>query len=97
MFFFVLEGSAKHRYEIYPDYKGNRIKTGSKLEQAEKVSKSREEIYILSQHLPISFTKAVNYECDDVISTLCENMKDEELIVVSDDSDFIQLLQKDYK
>jgi 5'-3' exonuclease len=48
------------------------------------------------QHLPITTCKAGHYEADDVIATLCENMKAEDLTVLSNDSDYIQLLQRGY-
>jgi 5'-3' exonuclease len=48
------------------------------------------------QHFPITVTRASNYEADDLIGTLCENMRDEDLTVLSNDSDYIQLLQRGY-
>jgi len=50
----------------------------------------------LMQHLPITVCRAANYEADDVIATLCDNMRDEDLTVLSNDSDYIQLLQRGY-
>jgi hypothetical protein len=48
------------------------------------------------QHLPITTCRAANYEADDVVATLCENMRTEDLTVLSNDSDYIQLLQRGY-
>jgi 5'-3' exonuclease len=48
------------------------------------------------QHFPITVARASNYEADDLIGTLCENMRDEEVTVLSNDSDYIQLLQRGY-
>src|SRR5690606_32461613 len=50
----------------------------------------------LIKKLPITSIRAANYECDDLIASLCDDMKDEELTVLSNDSDFIQLLQRGY-
>jgi 5'-3' exonuclease len=48
------------------------------------------------KYLPVTIARAANYECDDVIGTLCDNLKDEDVTVLSGDSDFIQLLQRGY-
>jgi 5'-3' exonuclease len=96
--FFVLEGHPQFRYDLYPEYKANRIiKTASKKDTYEKFNNSKREIIRLLNHLPITRARASAYECDDVIATLCENMKDESLIIISNDSDYIQLLQRDYR
>jgi 5'-3' exonuclease len=96
--FFVLEGHPQFRYDLYADYKANRItKRASKEEEMNKFYASTSEAIRLLQYLPITIAKAAHYECDDTIATLCENMKDEEIVVLSSDSDYIQLLQRDYK
>lgn len=96
--FFVLEGHPQFRYDLFADYKANRIiKEASKKEQKEKFTKDSQVIIALMQHMPITLCKAGNYEADDVIATLCDNMRDEELTVLSNDSDYIQLLQRGYK
>lgn len=96
--FFVLEGRPQFRYDLYPEYKANRlIKTGEKTSSREKVHKAFPEIIRLLKYLPITTAKAEHYECDDTISALAEDLKDEEVIIISNDTDFIQLLQKGYK
>lgn len=95
--FFVLEGHPIHRYNLYPEYKANRlIKTASRLEACEIFNIQREIILSVIKYLPLTIIKAENYECDDVIGTLAENLKDEDVTILSSDSDFIQLLQKGY-
>lgn len=95
--FFVLEGHPKFRHTLYSEYKANRlIKEASKQESRQFFFDSVDLILPLLQHLPITICKAADYEADDVISTLCESLKDEDLTVLSSDSDFIQLLQKGY-
>lgn len=98
--FFVLEGHPQFRYDLFADYKAHRI-----VKQAEAKSqkttetffKTKDIIVPLMQHLPIATVRAANYEADDVVATLCENMKTEDLTVLSNDSDYIQLLQRGYQ
>ncbi len=95
--FFVLEGRPQFRYDLFADYKANRIiKEASRKENNETFFKTKDIILPLLQHLPITICRAADFEADDVISTLCENMKNESLTVLSNDSDYIQLLQRDY-
>lgn len=96
--FFVLEGHPQFRYDLFSDYKANRIvKTAANPKSNERFFKAKNIITSLIHHLPITACRAANYEADDVIATLCENMKDEDLTVISNDSDYIQLLQRGYK
>jgi 5'-3' exonuclease len=96
--FFVLEGHPQFRYDLFADYKANRIvKRAAKQEVQIKFNRNKDIIVPLMQCLPITTCRAANYEADDVIATLCENMKDEDLTVLSNDSDYIQLLQRGYK
>lgn len=95
--FFVLEGHPQFRYDLFADYKANRlVKQASKKDTMDKFHRSKREIVRLMQYLPITTARAANYECDDVIATFCEDMKAEDLTVLSNDSDYIQLLQRGY-
>lgn len=95
--FFVLEGHPKHRYDLLPSYKSNRIvKTAEKQEKKDKFFIKQGQILDLASHMPITFAKADDYECDDVIAALANNLKDEKIDIISNDSDFIQLLQLNY-
>ena len=95
--FFVLEGHPQFRYDLFGDYKANRIiKQASRQEANDKFLNAKDIIVPLIQHLPITTCRATNYEADDLIGTLTENMKDEDLTVISNDSDYIQLLQRGY-
>jgi 5'-3' exonuclease len=97
--FWILEGRPQFRYDLFPAYKANRItkKASTSQDKIDKFEFSRNEIIRLMQYLPITIARAENYEADDVIATLCENMKDEDLSVISGDGDFVQLLQRGYK
>lgn len=98
--FFVLEGHPQFRYDLFADYKANRIiklaETKSK-ESNERFLRTKDIIVPLMQYLPITTCRAANYEADDVVATLCENMQAEDLTVLSNDSDYIQLLQRGYQ
>lgn len=95
--FFILEGHPQFRYDLYSDYKANRlIKTASRQEDQDRVNNSRDTILSMLLHLPITQARARAYECDDVIASLCEDLKTEELTIVSSDTDYIQLLQRGY-
>ena len=96
--FVIDEGHPQFRHDLYPEYKANRIvKTASKQEAKEQFTQSKDEIVRLLRLMPITYAQSPNYEADDVIGTLAENMKDEDITVLSGDSDFIQLLQRGYK
>jgi len=93
--FFVLEGHSLFRYGLYPEYKANRIiKYGSKKDLMVRFNTQKTEIIRLLKYFPITTIWAKDFECDDVIASLCLDMKDEDITVISNDSDFIQLLQR---
>ena len=95
--FAVLEGHPQFRYDLYANYKANRlIKTASRSNNQLKISEAKEVIMALLPHLPITLAKADKYEADDTIASLCDNLKEEDLSIISGDSDFIQLLQRGY-
>lgn len=95
--FFVLEGHPQFRYDLFADYKANRIiKLASRQEANEKFLAAKDIVLPLLNYLPITIVRAASYEADDVVATLCENMKAEDLTVLSNDSDYIQLLQRGY-
>lgn len=95
--FAVLEGRPQFRYDLYNEYKANRIiKIASRQEANKKFLQAKEIILFLIKYLPITICCAGNYEADDVIGSLSENMKEENITVISNDSDYIQLLQRHY-
>lgn len=91
--FFVLEGHPQFRYDLFPDYKANRI---VKQASRQEIHQKFDIIVDLLKHLPITLCRASNYECDDVVATLVDNLRSEDVTVLSNDSDYIQLLQKGY-
>lgn len=96
--FCCLEGAHNFRYDLFPDYKANRlIKNASKQEEKEKLNKQRDIIATLLKHLPITTVWADGFEADDIVASLVEDLKEEEVVIISGDTDFIQLLQKGYQ
>jgi 5'-3' exonuclease len=97
----VREGHPSFRYELLPEYKANRIiKTAAptKSDISRAKSKARfdaayPEICRLMKFLPVSSARHSQYEADDVIGSLAEDLKDEDVVVVSGDSDLVQLCQ----
>jgi len=94
--FFILEGKDNFRKHIYSKYKQNRIVKNASI-QNNTFNDQKNIILDLIKFLPIIRVKADHYECDDVIAFLADNLKEEETVIISNDSDFIQLLQKGYK
>lgn len=97
--FFCLEGKNSFRKALYSEYKANRIvKTGSeKSRTKEQVLEQADIAFNLLQYLPITKVFADTFEADDVINTLAHNLKNEEVIIVSNDKDLIQILQTELK
>jgi DNA polymerase I len=97
--FFCLEGADNFRYKLFPDYKANRIikRATSSKEKSDDFNRQRDIIIDLLKYLPITTVKSNTFEADDIIATLAEDLKDEDVVIVSNDSDLIQLLQKGYQ
>lgn len=94
--YFVLEGSPKERLEIYPEYKANRKAgmTPEKELEFEDFKRQKEIIYELIRKMPFESVYHPQYECDDVIANLIiHRHANDECIVLSNDTDFIQLYQ----
>lgn len=99
--FFTLEGKNNFRYKLFPQYKANRLikeGEGSTGKQAAKDAFNVQANLIIDllPLLPIVVASAEGFEADDVVASLVDNMKDEEVVIASNDTDFIQLLQKGY-
>jgi DNA polymerase-1 len=96
--YFVLEGYPNHRYELDPNYKANRVtKEGTPQHEVMKDFHAQKRIIIelLTKYFPIHVVKHPHYECDDTIYNLIKQQDNSITItVVSNDSDFIQLLNE---
>jgi DNA polymerase-1 len=107
--YFTLEGHPKKRYELLAEYKANRHvvakpdATPEEVVEYEKKRKSEEDyrrqqsviVDVLSKMFPVSVMRHRDYEADDLIYNVINNAsRAVEFVVVSTDTDFIQLLQK---
>lgn len=95
--FCVWEGHPEFRYNLFADYKANRIKVASRVSSKELFTKVKPKIKEMLSYTALTSARSEKYEADDVIGTLCEQLKNENITVISSDSDFTQLLQRGYK
>lgn len=80
-----------YRHEVYEDYKAGRKETDDDL--SEQITRSRD--LLKAFNVPI-YEKA-GFEADDVLGTICEELKDDkdiEIIIASGDMDTLQLVDK---
>ena len=90
-----LEGMPQHRLTLDSEYKANRVAEPGSKQHAElaEFRKQKRVILQLLQHLPVNIAKHEHLECDDAIGSWARAYRDEdECVVVSTDTDFIQLL-----
>lgn len=87
------EGGRSFRKDISGDYKANRVRPEGKKKANGSVFEAANAIWKLCRHLPLHRVSADRYEADDVIATLAASLHDEDVIVVSNDKDYLQLLQ----
>ncbi len=85
--YFVLEGKPKHRKQAMSEYKSNRPKL------PDSFWRQQGEILKIMENLPIVQIRHPDYECDDVIANLAKHHSESgnEVVIVSGDSDFIQV------
>jgi DNA polymerase-1 len=90
----ALEGKPQFRYDLYPEYKANRKFLDAK-KQEEFADFRRQKAFIIDilSKLPLELILHESYEGDDLIGTLVrKKYAQDDCIVVTGDSDFIQLL-----
>ena len=91
----VLTWDSKHswRRDYFPEYKASRRKgrEESDLDWDDifgTLNKIRNEI---KQNFPYKYLEVFGAEADDIIGFLCEENRDEKIMIISGDKDFIQL------
>jgi len=92
--YLVLEGVPEHRQQLDSEYKANRrLEPGTpKWDEMQEFRRQKAIIIDLLQYLPISIAVHPKLECDDTIASLVSHYPDDERVIVSTDTDFIQLL-----
>ena len=92
-----LEGRPVHRYEALSEYKANRKiePDDPRAKELEKFFKQKDVIVdLLQKHFPVSVVRHPTCECDDTLANLVKRSSATvDWILVSSDTDFIQLLQ----
>ena len=83
----VLEGRPVRRLELHEEYKGTRV-----YDNSDDYGDQRRIILDLLQHLPVTVARHPEHEADDVIGHYAVGEDWDRRVVVSSDSDFIQLL-----
>lgn len=88
--YFVLEGYPKRRNELMDDYKGQREYDNSDDFRRQK----RKIIQMVKDYFPVNVVRHPDYECDDVLASLAyDRHPNDKCVVVSTDTDFLQMLQ----
>lgn len=90
---FALDREKKNfRHDLYSEYKSNRLQGDAELKEQIKIATAW-----ISQ-MGFCTASQKNYEADDVIASLAEQFKDEhEVIILSHDKDFNQLIDESVK
>lgn len=100
----VKEGSPQHRYELFKEYKGQRKVKEDDPKLKEKWAelmgfkeKVDEAVYFALKNLEVTVLRHARLEADDVIANYARFLaeKGEDVVIASNDKDFVQLLAKD--
>lgn len=101
---FVKEGSPKHRYEVFKEYKGHRKIKEDDPQFQEKYSKLMEfkseldeAVKFALKDLEVTVIRHAELEADDLIANYARFLVEqgEDVVVVSNDKDFAQLAYQD--
>ena len=96
--YIALEGKPVHRYEAMGEYKANRKVDADdpRAKELEKFFKQKDVIVdLLQKHFPVSVVRHATSECDDTLANLIRRSSSAvDWVLVSSDTDFIQLLQE---
>jgi hypothetical protein len=93
--YFVLEGIPKKRIATDANYKANRRtdETDPKWQEMQDFFRQKDEcVELLYKAFPFSIVRHPDFEADDIIAHYARLHKEDDVIIASGDSDFIQLL-----
>lgn len=89
-------GKSASRLAIYPDYKATR-EANRKEDDTVAISNSKDILQKIFKSLPVRQMQVYGVEADDIIGWLATKKLKGEKIIVSNDTDFIQLVKDDTK
>tara|TARA_Y100000592_G_C5458660_1_gene312788 strand:+ start:247 stop:1053 length:807 start_codon:yes stop_codon:yes gene_type:complete len=90
--YFVLEGKPKKRKDLLPEYKAQRVYS----DHDDFYRQKSLCIDFVKTWLPVEVIRHEDHECDDVVGYLATNRhSSDDCVVISSDTDFIQLLSTD--
>jgi 5'-3' exonuclease len=88
------DGHAKFRYDVHPEYKGNRADKPEKVAIRESYKKQTPIIRLMLQALGIPQISSRDYEADDLAGWICSLVGDDvEVLMNTKDSDWWQFLR----
>ena len=92
--YFILEGKPVKRLSLDPNYKGQRV-----YDDKDGFNRQRKDIInTLKEFFPFIVVKHNDFECDDIINHLATiNHKNDNVTIISSDTDFIQSVNKNIK
>ncbi len=91
--YIVDEGKPVSSIMLMPDYKANR----KKLQDPDFQREKREIFETIKEMSGFTYIRHPNYECDDVIGFLANHYQNDDVTIVSTDTDFIQLISENIK
>lgn len=94
--YMTMEGRPMQQLELLPEYKANRVtQDPAKLEAyADFVRQRTLAMTVLQAHFPIHVAQHPGFEGDDVVGAIAYHMHpNDEVTIVSSDTDFIQVIQ----
>jgi DNA polymerase-1 len=87
--YIVKEGHPQSRHEAFGDYKSGRSSAG------DDFWRQHSDILHILQTMPVNIVRHPDHECDDMIAHIVNDIhKNDECVIVSTDTDFIQLLSE---
>jgi 5'-3' exonuclease len=95
-FLVLWDGKAQWRFDLCPEYKGNRTSDAKKIAIRESYSKQRPFIARALQHLGVRQMTASTHEADDLAGLLVAQLTAQagnEVILITGDQDWLQLVR----
>lgn len=91
---FDSETSTGSKLDIDKNYKSNRIDYSQVDEEVNPFSQLK-YIYKVLDYMDVEYIEVSEYEADDYIASLCRFYSEQEIVILSTDRDFLQLVTED--